>query len=543
MKKILLVFVTSVIWMNLFSQQINKNVVIVEIGTGTWCTYCPGAAMGADDLVENFPNSVAIIENHGGDDYQIDASSSRNSYYSANSFPTAIFNGQDRIVGGDHNNSLYSSYLPKYNSAISDLTSFNLSIDVTPLSDNEFNVTLTVDKVDSYSGTNLVAQLAITESHIEEDWQGQTELNFVNRGMFPSASGISLDFSSGSQQVINYTINVEDEWQVENCELVAFVQDNSSKEILQGAKQGLNIPIGQNNVKLKTINYPDGLSNICEDALSPIITIKNRGALNLNSLSINYEINSEGIHTYNWTGDIAFGETEDVVLDEIIYSPIASNTLDVTLSSPNGNADDDNSNNSLNVSFDKSIESSTITYLEISPGGSFSLPWEIQNSMGTVIYSGTASGSDIFTETFNLNITECYLFKITSSFGNGIPGDGYFSLKNSDNIEIFHGNGDSFTTEEKVPFKIVTETGVDSYLNAFVIYPNPVKKSFLINSKGDRKIKQIEISDITGKNIFTKSYSNISKTQINTSTFNSGIYFVNIYTSKEIITKKISVVK
>ncbi len=45
-----------------------RNLVVVEIGTGTWCQYCPGAAMGADELTSN-NKPVAIIENHNGDNF------------------------------------------------------------------------------------------------------------------------------------------------------------------------------------------------------------------------------------------------------------------------------------------------------------------------------------------------------------------------------------------------------------------------------------------------------------------------------------------
>ena len=49
-----------------FSQQIQRDKVLIEIGTGTWCQYCPGSAMGADDMVAN-GHDVVIIENHNGD--------------------------------------------------------------------------------------------------------------------------------------------------------------------------------------------------------------------------------------------------------------------------------------------------------------------------------------------------------------------------------------------------------------------------------------------------------------------------------------------
>jgi hypothetical protein len=294
---------------------------------------------------------------------------------------------------------------------------------------------------------------------------------------------------------------------------------------------------------LKNIYYPNGEDNICEDAISPIILIKNRGSDNLSSLTINYEINNEGVQSYNWTGDIAFGESEEVTLSEVVYTPISTNTLDITLTSPNGNDDDDNSNNSSSVSFDKSIESSTITNLEINPGGSFGLPWEVLNSAGTVIYSGTASGSNIVNESFALNINECYSFHITSTYGNGIPGDGYFALKNSDNVEIYHGSGDSFIDEAIVPYKISSVTSINEDILPFRIYPNPVISSLFINNQTDLQLKKIEITDIAGKIIYTKDNNFNYLISINTEKYKSGIYFVNIYSDNNIITKKISVVK
>jgi|GEM_PF-1754998 len=44
----------------------NRQYVLLEIGTGTWCRYCPGAAMEVDDFVEN-GQQVAVVENHNGD--------------------------------------------------------------------------------------------------------------------------------------------------------------------------------------------------------------------------------------------------------------------------------------------------------------------------------------------------------------------------------------------------------------------------------------------------------------------------------------------
>jgi hypothetical protein len=111
MKKItfFLVFLLS---MSAIFAQVTRDKVIVEIGTGTWCQYCPGAAMGADDLIENgWP--CAIIENHNGDIFANNYSNARNTFYGVPGFPTAYFDGGNAVVGGNHTQSMYPSYWPK----------------------------------------------------------------------------------------------------------------------------------------------------------------------------------------------------------------------------------------------------------------------------------------------------------------------------------------------------------------------------------------------------------------------------------------------
>ena len=113
MKKIFL-SVVLIFAVSMAMAQIQRQFVLLEIGTGTWCTYCPGAAMGADDLLEA-GCMVAVIENHNGDAFANQYSNARNSYYAISGYPTAIFDGVLRVVGGSHSSSMYNSYLPKYN--------------------------------------------------------------------------------------------------------------------------------------------------------------------------------------------------------------------------------------------------------------------------------------------------------------------------------------------------------------------------------------------------------------------------------------------
>ena len=127
MKKVLFAVSLILAVSFVFAQQVDRNKVVVEIGTGTWCTYCPGAAMGADDLVAN-GHPVAIIENHNGDNFANTYSNARNSYYGITGYPTAFFDGIYSVVGGSHSNSMYNSYLPYVNNRSNVPSSFILEL-------------------------------------------------------------------------------------------------------------------------------------------------------------------------------------------------------------------------------------------------------------------------------------------------------------------------------------------------------------------------------------------------------------------------------
>lgn len=209
MKKFTLVF-SFLIAVLVLNAQVERNLVAVEIGTGTWCTYCPGAALGADDLVAN-GKRVAIIENHNGDSYANNYSNARNTYYAISGYPTARFDGVLSVVGGDHTQSMYSSYLPKYNQRIA-ITS-PLTIDYTMTqTGQQFVFNFTITKVSALPADQLIFHFTVTQSEIAQSWQGQTHLNYVDRVMIPDQNGTAIDFSGSDVQTVLITANIDPLW-------------------------------------------------------------------------------------------------------------------------------------------------------------------------------------------------------------------------------------------------------------------------------------------------------------------------------------------
>ena len=228
-----------------------KQSVLLEVGTGTWCQYCPGAAMGADDLVVN-GQQVAVVENHNADLYAYTASDARNSYYAISGFPTAIFDGIKRLVGGDHSVSLYTSYLPMYQTAYAKKTAFGITLGDGSRVGNVYNLSVIVDKFGEtpFANSNLVLHLALTQSHIMVNWQGQTHLEFVSRAMAPNASGTPINLQNENQVTVPLTFTFNPAWGgdlLTDYELIAWVQDLTTKEVVDAEKVNLqSILVGVN---------------------------------------------------------------------------------------------------------------------------------------------------------------------------------------------------------------------------------------------------------------------------------------------------------
>ncbi len=216
-----------------------KQQVLLEIGTGGWCPYCPGAAMAADDMVAAGYN-VAVIENHNGDPYANDASNARNSYYGITGYPTGVFDGLLRYVGGSNTTSIMPSYLPLFNQRVNLKTPIELGI-YGSSNGNDYSMDIRIQKHANLPYSNLVLHLALTESEIQYAWQGQTHMNFVNRIMVPNHLGTEIDLLNASIGEHSYLLDFTKgaTWVDAHCEFVAFVQDLDTKEVIQAQKVSL----------------------------------------------------------------------------------------------------------------------------------------------------------------------------------------------------------------------------------------------------------------------------------------------------------------
>jgi len=244
-----------------------RGMVVIEIATGTWCGYCPGAAMGADDLIAN-GKDCAIMEHHGGDSYETVDSDARIDYYGITGYPTAVFDGLEQFVGGSATQSMYPNYLPLYEARKEIRSAFSIAMYGGIVTDEDYTVLVSIDKLAPAMNEHVVLHVGLTESEIPEIWQGLDHLNFVTRLMMPDANGTVVDVVNNSFIEVEHTFTIDPGWDVMHCELVYFLQDTDTKEVLQGGKVMVNdfLPVGideaieESGIVVHNI-YPNPFSN------------------------------------------------------------------------------------------------------------------------------------------------------------------------------------------------------------------------------------------------------------------------------------------
>ncbi len=243
----------------------------------------------------------------------------------------------------------------------------------------------------------------------------------------------------------------------------------------------------------------------CAGEVAPTITISNDGASALTSLDINYQVNDEDVNTYQWSGDLGFGETEAVDLPSASFTLLDENDLMIYTTNPNGNPDEDTSNDTIASSFVSAMEvvPSIHLYLKLdeNPGET---TWELINSAGEVLYSGGpyTEPNQFIQESFPLTEDDCYTFLLYDESGDGLTGNGFFALRESD-LSLIYENNEFEGTEELVQFSINQTSIANMELEGFNVYPNPFESyttvDFTLNETNDVKL---EVYNVIGEVVY-----------------------------------------
>jgi hypothetical protein len=559
----------------------STRTVLVEEGTNASCGPCAAQNPSFNALLNENVGTVVSIKYQwyfpGFDpmhEHNPDEANARLAYYGINGVPTATIDGVIPDVSPSYAGAPGAFTQPLFDDAAAVPGSFDIEVSY-ELTPNGLTMDATATCTQAASG-DLRFRIAVIEEEILFDTppgsNGETEFYGVMKKFLPGVEGVTM----ADSYAVGETFSTSQSWtyanvyDVNELAVVVFIQNDDNKEVLQAAKaSGAEIqPELPNDV---TGTELAGLSaENCGTTINPVVTIRNNGSETLTSATIDYTLNDQS-GSIEWTGSLPFFETEDVELGEITFTPGEDNTLEVTVSSPNGGTDGDTSNDVVasEVELAGSVDGQEIEvhfYTDNYPSES---SWEIIGSDNQVVASGGpyqagtddqwgGGGPDANTTKVSVvtlpNAQDCYSVKIEDSFGDGLQyglgdgPDGGFGLEifyegNSVNfVEV--GDFGSEITEDAVFAAAGTLSDDAQTVEYMNVFPNPTTGILKIETSLQKPVETIlTVTDITGKVVFQNDLGNLPEgyffTEVDLSSLQSGIYLLNLATENTFNTQRV----
>ncbi|WP_420574623.1 T9SS type A sorting domain-containing protein [Kordia sp.] len=293
-------------------------------------------------------------------------------------------------------------------------------------------------------------------------------------------------------------------------------------------------------------------TDLC-DEVTPTVRITNYGTAPLTSTTISYQLDGGAVTNMNWTGNLATGASDDVVLSPIPVSGGGAHSFTASALNPNGTTDGEPANNTNVQNFfaADNFEITTVRVIITPDRYGAETTWTLEDSNGTVVGSGgpyTTVGTngtqpDEVQDVTITSFDECYTFTLNDSYGDGICcqyGAGTYRLEDGDGNVLINGSGE-FASSTSNLFKIIEPLSVGENVleNSLRIYPNPSASDFTVSVSRFTNVAY-EITSVTGQNIQSGTFNQGINT-LSMQSEASGIYFVRMTDteSNTSITKKI----
>lgn len=585
MKKILLTNLSLLAGMSAFAQlpvstsAEMKNVVLEEF-TGIYCGYCPQGHAVANGIYDSNSDDVIVINVHAGGyanpqgndpDFRTPfgsaiADQSNLAGYPAGTVNRQVFAGKEMNAGGTAMSR--GDWAAAADIVLAEPSYVNVALEGTLDVNTRL---LTVDVETYFSGTapsSVNLNVALLQSHIAgtqsgasgnpdqvlED--GQYEHNHMLRHLLTGQWGeVITTTTQGSTATHQFTYTIPADlngidYELGNLEIVAFVAEGQ-QNIMTGAQgpiefQGL---IADNG----SIDKVDSREEICGDFTDATVTFRNRGATDVTSLEITYDIDGGTPMTQNWTGNLGFYESTTIELANISTANMVNGTINASITAVNGNTDGEASDNLGSVEFAQTTsaasgENYTLTVVQDRYGSE--ITWQIVDASETVVAQGgpyanlQAAGTEEHVENVTLSSEGCYTVVMNDSYGdgfNGTFGAGSYVLKDAQGTEVISSDA-TFGKVEYKPFRLNSLfVGVEENSNNFTLFPNPTSQTFTIQTLVDGN-STVEIVNTLGQAVKTIADVNLSEElSIDVSTFKAGIYFVNVSTENGTSTQRLVV--
>jgi len=238
-----------------------ERCVLAEEFSETFCQDCPTAEAALDSLLKyDFgPEELAVIGSLVDPINGTPEGISRWYYYpdtyppgdtiASHSVPTVWFDGTDEQTGAlpdnqgfdpvDSLRTIYRNMVQARRAVDSPLT-VDLSVEYGAAADTG-TAHVRVVAADPIVYQDLRLRLAVIESEVIVPISGRT-INHLMRDYFPDTLGVPLAMTQGDTVDHSEQFVIDPAWTAENCGIVVFVQDDTTREVLQAAQAPVVAP-------------------------------------------------------------------------------------------------------------------------------------------------------------------------------------------------------------------------------------------------------------------------------------------------------------
>jgi hypothetical protein len=571
MKKIYLTAFVTTLFVSLGYAQ-SQRLVLLEHFTGASCPPCATYNPGIQDLLDSNPDKITSIKYQlappGTDpmySHNPQHSGSRANYYNVTGIPNSVLDGN---FFNDHP---ANWNINTVNNRYDDPSPFDIDISYT-VTPTTIDVEVTVTASQDFEDSNLRLHTVVVEEEINfsspAGSNGETEFHNVMKRMLPNQSGTSIEseWVDGESMTYNLSWNHSNVYSYPQLAIVAFIQNNTTKEVHQAAFS--NDALYDSPYSIAAENYNLNLpQQVCEGMsleIEPSISVLNLGTEALTSLDILATVNGENYNT-SWTGNIELMEELVISLDPLPLT-ISENSYDVNVSitSLNG-VSSETELEELDGSFSvNEFESTTSLTLDIDfdcwPN---EITWSILDAeTQTEVAAGGPYGQNevqgSISENIDLPADGCYIFNVKDSYGDGLNGvpsgcpiNGSINLYDDQDNEIYAVGGSSQFSEEFTAFsaqQALNSSFATEQNMSVKIFPNPTSSegNFSLNLPNPANVVY-EIVDIVGKTVMTQNAgilpSGESIITTDLSNLLTGVYIVNIRIGDSQLSEKLIIRK
>ena len=223
------------------------RVIMVEMFTATWCRNCPEAEEALNALLEDpGPDELCIVAYHGTPDRDVMATgetAARIEWYESDpdfpvivgGYPTVVFDGLRYVQGARTPEEAEANYRIEVNARKDTGSPVSIRVEGS-VNAQGGDVTAVVRVEDRLPEGSLVLNLVAIEDHVEQWGPWSSLYDFVVRDILEAEQIGAV--SVGDSLTVERQFTVDEGWIPANMDIIAFVQDSNTKEILQSGRLG-----------------------------------------------------------------------------------------------------------------------------------------------------------------------------------------------------------------------------------------------------------------------------------------------------------------